>query len=406
MIVNIIDAVLFVGLVVILWRNFRHLNPYPYKSLGIWFALALLIDSIATAQVSQNYMLLAVFAGLLAVWLLAYAVIKRERRRLLGGLLVNIALMLTVIYIAMLGLQFSSPLMIVIYMVLALTIFALLLFGIYALIAFLFWNALQVWRRESRTLGNTLTLLLGVGLVALAMFGSLVTRLNWMPLIYLNAAIILVLLYFGFVVWAILTSSILMNLMKPRFDKDYLIVLGAGLIDGERVTPLLAGRIDAAIAFMKEQVATTGKQAVLLMSGGQGGDEKLPESVAMKNYALSVGIPTEQILTEEKSTTTWENLVFSRQIMDARNPQAKSAFVSNDYHILRAGVFARRQGLTSEGLGSRTSRYFVPNAFIREVVALVLMNKKWHLLVTIVLALLMLGWGILSTYITNHYVIK
>jgi hypothetical protein len=106
--------------------------------------------------------------------------------------------------------------------------------------------------------------------------------------IYMVIAIFLIYYFFSFM--TILTSSLLFNHLKPKFNQDYLIVLGAGLINGETVTPLLAGRIDAALTFAKEQLARTGKQPLLIMSGGKGQDEKLPEAVAMENYALSQGM--------------------------------------------------------------------------------------------------------------------
>ncbi len=66
----------------------------------------------------------------------------------------------------------------------------------------------------------------------------------------------------------------------------------------------------------------------------------------------------------------------------------QSAFVSNDYHIFRAGLFAKKVGLNSDGIGSRTARYFLPNAFIREFVAIILMHKKRHIVFTVLLLIL------------------
>ena len=110
----------------------------------------------------------------------------------------------------------------------------------------------------------------------------------------------------------------------------------------------------------------------------------------MENYALSQGVPKAEIITEENSKTTLQNLQFSKALMDERS-QGKpyhSTFVSNDYHIFRAGLFAKKVGLKSEGLGSRTARYFLPNAFIREFVAIILMHKKRHIAFTVLLLIL------------------
>lgn len=58
------------------------------------------------------------------------------------------------------------------------------------------------------------------------------------------------------------------------------MVLGCG-IAGEKVTPLLAARVDRGIALLR-----CNPKAVLIMSGGQGPGEKIPESEAMADYAI------------------------------------------------------------------------------------------------------------------------
>jgi uncharacterized SAM-binding protein YcdF (DUF218 family) len=171
---------------------------------------------------------------------------------------------------------------------------------------------------------------------------------------------------------------VLYNLRWVRHDKDYLIVLGAGLLNGDRVSPLLAARINAGIRFYQKQKAK-GKPAKLLFSGGQGGDEKLPESVAMQQYALAHGVLEADTLIEDRSTTTLENMRFSAQIIQA-NGGGKAAFFTNNYHLFRAGLYAKQAGLKANGVGAATSFYFLPNAVIREYLALVVLHKRRHLI--------------------------
>jgi hypothetical protein len=53
------------------------------------------------------------------------------------------------------------------------------------------------------------------------------------------------------------------------------------------------------------------------------------------------------------------------------------AFVSNGYHLLRAGIYAKKAGLQkARGLGAKTARYYRPNAIIREYIAFLAMRKK------------------------------
>lgn len=86
-----------------------------------------------------------------------------------------------------------------------------------------------------------------------------------------------------------------------------------GLLNGDTVSPLLAKRIDVAIKFYQHQIKVADKHAKILMSGGQGLDEKLPEGVAMANYAQAKGVAAADLLIEDKSTTTLENMQFSKK---------------------------------------------------------------------------------------------
>ncbi len=105
-------------------------------------------------------------------------------------------------------------------------------------------------------------------------------------------------------VWNTITSILLYRLYFPKKDKDYIIVLGAGLIDGYKVGRLLGNRIDKAIQFYQQEIKETGKHPKLVFSGGQGGDELLPEGEAMQKYALDHGIPESDTLIEAKSVNT------------------------------------------------------------------------------------------------------
>ncbi len=199
----------------------------------------------------------------------------------------------------------------------------------------------------------------------------------------------LVVLYLLFWFYNYLTVLVLYQLYWPRTDKDFIIVLGAGLMNGDQVTPLLAQRIDRGITFWKKQLEKNQKKAVVILSGGQGVDEKIPEGQAMKKYAISHGIPEKFSVAEIKSKNTFENMKFSKQIIDSFELQdPKTVFVSNNYHIFRAARYARQAGLKAEGIGSQTSKFFLPNAVIREYLALLSNQRNWHIFGMVVMALL------------------
>ena len=90
-------------------------------------------------------------------------------------------------------------------------------------------------------------------------------------------------------------------------------------------------------------------------------------------------VPADAVLMEDHSTTTMENLRFSKEIMDARSGVQsvpgrrglayRCALVTSDYHVFRASEYAHHIGLKADGVGSHTRGYYWPTAFIRESIA-------------------------------------
>jgi uncharacterized SAM-binding protein YcdF (DUF218 family) len=255
----------------------------------------------------------------------------------------------------------------------------LALFGIFILIGYLLINTRAILKRESRSLSNSLTLVCAVCLIALIILSFLFRGADmpeWFSSVWFG--VLFAAAFYLFHVFVFLTTLALYNTSKPRIPQDYLIVLGSGLIDGE-VPPLLAGRIGRALRFAKKQQKKTGARPVLIMSGGRGADEPRSEAAAMREYAAARGYEPALILIEDQSTNTLENMRFSKAIMDERasGRPYSCAFVSNGYHLLRAGIYAKQSGLKkARGLGAKTAGYYRPNAIIREYIAFLAMHKK------------------------------
>ncbi len=177
-------------------------------------------------------------------------------------------------------------------------------------------------------------------------------------------------LYFEcMLIGAIIAKSIVAR-YTPEPDKDFLIILGCGIRKDGTPSPLLRGRIDRALDFRNRQVQTTGKDLIFVTSGGQGPDEVQSESASMKQYLLEKGVPEERIIEEDRSTSTFENMKFSKEKIWEKNPDGKIAFSTTNYHVFRGGLYARRVKMRALGMGAKTKWYFWPNAAVREFVGL------------------------------------
>lgn len=179
----------------------------------------------------------------------------------------------------------------------------------------------------------------------------------------------------------------------PAPDADYILILGCRFRRDGTLTPLLQGRVDRAISFWSRQLETTGREAVLVPSGGQGPDEPIAEAEAMRRYLVARGIPEDHILLEDRSKNTYQNMEYSRALIRRRSPGAKVVYATTNYHVFRSGVWANLAGLPAEGVGSRTKWWYWPNAFMRECVGLILNRIPQELLL---LAAMIAFFGALS----------
>ncbi|CAH0416012.1 YdcF family protein [Periweissella fabaria] len=271
----------------------------------------------------------------------------------------------------------------------------------------LLWNAAIVWRHEQHSIANSLTLVIGSYLIlSPLLLGVLRTILPSMLFRFLTD--IEGMIFFYLMMWLLCygLSFFIYRFIKPKYDKEYLIVLGAGLLNGDQISPLLKRRVQRGLDFANEQYAQTGVYPYVVMSGGQGGDEKIPESVAMTNYALSVGFPEQQLIVEDQSKTTVQNMQYSKQkLLEKGFDLTKGLFVTSDYHVFRAGIFAFDNGLHINGIGAHTRLYFLFNALIREFIAILARYKKTHIIMVIIFIILaLLDVAFIPWFLKNYYI--
>ena len=259
---------------------------------------------------------------------------------------------------------------------------------------FLIYNGIILLKKEGRSKANYLSMLLGI--VILVFFALISFRLGGQnELFYTNHFLNILFVFifysyfiFGFAFTGFMLYSILYLFIPKKKHYDFIIIHGAGLLGGEKVTPLLKRRIDKAVeAYHKSK----NSNIKIIASGGKGGDEKISEAQAITNYLLEeTDVPQDAIILEDQSRTTYENLLFSKELGEKLVDKPQFLFVTNDYHVFRTSTYARKLKMKGDGLGCRTAGYYIPSAFIREYVALCVKMKWLFLAFYILLSVLIL----------------
>ncbi len=209
------------------------------------------------------------------------------------------------------------------------------------------------------TIGTGLTAVLGLGLVSWAVWFARVGR---------GLTVTAIAGLFGF---AGLAAFLVGFGSQPSATgtEDAVIVLGAA-VHGSEPSRTLIGRLDAALAYRQ-----TNPGALIVVSGGQGAQENLPEGVAMADYLIAQGVPSSAVVVEDRATSTEENLAFSRTLLDVRlKPGYRVVLVTDDFHVYRASRIARAAGLETTWVGRATPWYFWAANFLREDLMVV---KLW-----------------------------
>lgn len=120
-------------------------------------------------------------------------------------------------------------------------------------------------------------------------------------------------------------------------NPDLIIVLGCQ-VRGYEPGNLLRYRLETALKTLDKY-----NDAICIVAGGQGPDEIVPEAQVMKQYLADRGIERDRIYEEDKSSSSFENLIFSKKIIENNNFNYKNIVIlTSDYHVPRAVMIANR----------------------------------------------------------------
>lgn len=169
-----------------------------------------------------------------------------------------------------------------------------------------------------------------------------------------------------FISFAALTAVILVSAVsQPDEPVECVFVLGAGL-NGDRPTLVLKERLDNTLEYFEKNAGVK-----IIVSGGQGHGETITEAEGMKRYLVGHGMPESSVIKEEQATSTYENMIFSKKLYESmyQKKLKKVMIITNDFHMQRSKLLAKRAGLEPYGISSGTPFYIYPNVLLREYLA-------------------------------------
>ncbi|WP_416562251.1 YdcF family protein [Nocardia testacea] len=247
-------------------------------------------------------------------------------------------------------------------------------------------NGVTVTRREGVRPTTLTPVVVGLGLLLLPVAAALALRRgpavpHWLMLIAAAATLVGVYLLAHLLAFA--GHAVLYGKLPDETGADAVVVLGCGL-NRNRVTPLLAARLNRAIQVYRAETAS-GRTPILVTSGGKGSDEARSEADAMAAYLVAAGVAETSILRERRSRNTEENLRNTLDLLQRHGldtTESRITVVTSNFHVLRAAALTRRLGLRAHVVGARTARYFLPAAFLREFAAVLTTHyRRTHLAV-------------------------
>lgn len=182
---------------------------------------------------------------------------------------------------------------------------------------------------------------------------------------YIFRAVLII--YAVLVAYAVTLSAFMIANMNDAPEKDgsrTVIVLGCQVRrDGPSL--MLSRRINAAYNYL-----TIDEKADCIVSGGKGDNEHISEAEAMYEVLVNDGIAQSRITKEDKSSSTYENLLFSKQILEDNGKPLRIAIVTDGFHQWRARLQAESLGYDVKCVSAATPWYLIPVYWVREWFAL------------------------------------
>ncbi len=135
------------------------------------------------------------------------------------------------------------------------------------------------------------------------------------------------------------------------------IVFGAGLTRSGQPTPVLRDRVETAV-----QLYQAGKVETLLMSGTTDAS-RYSEPEAMREYAISLGVPAEAIVLDDGGYRTYDTCYRAKAVYGLDS----ALLVTQSFHMPRALFLCNALGLKASGVIASNRHYWPPMLLIWNV---------------------------------------
>lgn len=230
---------------------------------------------------------------------------------------------------------------------------------------FFIWFSIPVFTHRILNIGNITGLVVsGVLLIAGIFYKNFLQGILYLQKYFFGKCVIgIMIIGIGIVAIIAVIETVLIvkaSTKKPQ-ENTTLIVLGCKVY-GEHASRSLRERLDAALIYLEEN-----PDSQCIVSGGMGEGEKISEAECMYRYLIKKGIHSSRIIKEDKSTSTRENLRFSKKIIEERGLSKNIAIATSDYHQYRASKIAKTHGFSVGAVPGHTAWWLFPTFYVREL---------------------------------------
>ena len=168
---------------------------------------------------------------------------------------------------------------------------------------------------------------------------------------------------FLIVFFVVIESACMISAVLDKPEAEATVVVLGCRVYGEKPSLSMVERLDAAYEYLTEN-----EKSVCVLSGGKGDGENISEAECMYRYLTGRGIDPSRLYKEEQSTSTKENLSFSKKIIEQEGLNPAIAIATSEYHAYRAGRIARTLGFSCGTIPGHTGTLVISNVLCTRIV--------------------------------------